>query len=42
VSDPLSQEYGQQFLNAMRGMIGVKRNEKAIQAAKTRISGTGS
>jgi peptidyl-prolyl cis-trans isomerase D len=42
MSDPLSQEYGQQFLNAMRGMIGVKRNEKAIQAAKTRISGTGS
>lgn len=42
MSDPLSQEYGQQFLNAMRGIIGVKRNEKAIQAAKTRISGTGS
>jgi len=42
MSDPLSQEYGQQFLNAMRGMIGVKRNEKAIQAAKARISGTGS
>lgn len=42
MSDPLSQEYGQQFLNAMRGIIGVKRNEKAIQAAKARISGTGS
>ena len=42
MSDPLSQEYGQQFLNAMRGIIGVKRNEKAIQAAKTRISGIGS
>jgi len=42
MSDPLSQEYGQQFLNAMRGMIGVKRNEKSIQAAKARISGTGS
>ena len=42
MSDPLSQEYGQQFLNAMRGMIGVKRNEKAIQAAKARISGIGS
>lgn len=42
MSDPLSQEYGQQFLNAMRATIGVKRNEKAIQAAKARISGTGS
>jgi peptidyl-prolyl cis-trans isomerase D len=42
MSDPLSQEYGQQFLNAMRGVVGVKRNEKAIQAAKSRISSTGS
>ena len=42
MSEPLSQEYGQQFLNAMRATIGVKRNEKAIQAAKARISGTGS
>lgn len=41
MSEPLSQEYGQQVLNAMRATIGVKRSEKAIQAAKARISGTG-
>ena len=37
----LSQEYGEQFLNAMRQAIGVKRNEKAITESKTRISGSG-
>ena len=33
----LSQEYGLQFSNAMRQAVGVKRNEKAIAATKTRI-----
>ena len=42
MAGPLSQEYGQQFLNAMRTVVGVKRNEKAIQAAKARIAGSGS
>ena len=41
MSDPLSQEYGQQFLNAMRSAIGVKRNDKAIQATKTRLGSNG-
>ena len=35
----LSQEYGAQFLNAMRQAVGVKRNEKGIAAAKERILG---
>ena len=35
----LSQEYGAQFLNAMRQAVGVKRNDKAIAAAKARILG---
>ena len=34
----LSQEYGAQFLNAMRQTVGVKRNDKAIAAAKARIT----
>jgi peptidyl-prolyl cis-trans isomerase D len=37
----MSQEYGQQFLNAMRDAAGVKRNEKAIADAKARIAGAG-
>ena len=41
MSDPLSQEYGQQFLNAMRSAIGVKRNDKLIQATKTRLGSNG-
>ena len=41
MSDPLSQEYGQQFLNAMRAAIGVKRNDKAIQATKSRLGSNG-
>ena len=35
----LSQEYGAQFLNAMRQTVGVKRNDKAIAAARARILG---
>ena len=38
----LSQEYGAQFLNAMRQAVGVKRNDKAIAAAKAKITGSGS
>ena len=30
MQNSLSQEYGAQFLNAMRQAVGVKRNEKAI------------
>jgi len=36
-SEPLAQEYAQQFLAAMRKDVGVERNESAIQALKTRI-----
>lgn len=42
MQDALSQEYGAQFLNAMRQAVGVKRNDKAIAAAKARITGSGS
>lgn len=38
----LSQEYGLQFLNALRQAVGVKRKEPAIAAAKRRIIGGGS
>lgn len=34
-----SQEYSQQLRNAMRTEVGVKRNEAAINAVKTRLSG---
>ena len=42
MQESLSQEYGQQFLNAMREAVGVKRNEKAIATTKARIIGGGS
>ncbi|NUT01162.1 MAG: hypothetical protein HOP96_09320 [Sphingomonas sp.] len=42
MQESLSQEYGVQFLNAMRQAVGIQRNEKAIAATKTRISGSGS
>jgi peptidyl-prolyl cis-trans isomerase D len=41
MQESLSQEYGQQFLNAMREAVGVKRNEKAIATTKARIVGGG-
>ena len=41
MSESLSQEYGLQFLNAMRDEVGVKRNEKAIATTKARIIGGG-
>jgi peptidyl-prolyl cis-trans isomerase D len=42
MQNSLSQEYGAQFLNAMRQAVGVKRNEKAIADSRTRITGSGS
>jgi peptidyl-prolyl cis-trans isomerase D len=38
----LSQEYGMQFLAAIRQATKVRRNDKAIAAAKNRIAGGGS
>jgi peptidyl-prolyl cis-trans isomerase D len=38
----LSQDYGQEFLAAMRKELGVKRNEGAIQSFKTRMASSGS
>jgi len=40
-SEPLAQEYAQQFLTAVKQSVGVKRNESAIAAAKKRITGGG-
>ena len=40
-SEPLAQEYAQQFLAAVREDVGAKRNEAAITAAKKRIVGGG-
>jgi peptidyl-prolyl cis-trans isomerase D len=42
MQESLSQEYGLQFLGAMRAAVGVKRNEEAIAATKARITGGGS
>ena len=40
-SEPLAQEYAQQFLSAVKEDVGVKRNDTAIAAAKKRITGGG-
>ena len=40
-SEPLAQEYAQEFLAAIREDVGAKRNEAAIAAAKKRIIGGG-
>ena len=37
----VSQDYGQEFLAAMRKELGVKRNEGAIQSFKTRMMSSG-
>ena len=42
MQETLAQEYGQQFMNAMRGVVGVSRNETGIAATKARIAGGGS
>jgi peptidyl-prolyl cis-trans isomerase D len=42
MQETLSQEYGLQFMGAMRQTVGVRRNEKAIADAKARITGGGS
>jgi len=39
--DPLSQEYGQQFVNAMRSEVGVRRNDSAIAASRKRLTASG-
>ncbi|MCY7398629.1 MAG: peptidylprolyl isomerase [Sphingomonas bacterium] len=39
--EPASQELAEQFLAAVRKDVGVKRNEKAIAAARTRLTSTG-
>jgi peptidyl-prolyl cis-trans isomerase D len=40
-SQPLAQEYAQQFLSALKADVRVRRNESAIQAAKKRITAPG-
>lgn len=40
-SEPQSEEYAAQFLNAVKESVGVKRNEKAIRDARQRITGGG-
>ncbi len=40
-SEPLAQEYAQQFLAALKKSVGVERNESAIEATKQRITGGG-
>jgi peptidyl-prolyl cis-trans isomerase D len=40
-SEPLAQEYAQQFLAAAKLDVGVERNDTAIAESKRRISGTG-
>lgn len=42
MQEAMSQEYGLQFVAALRKAVGVKRNEKAIAATKARIAGGGS
>lgn len=37
----LGQEYALQFISAMQQSVGVKRNDKAIAAAKQRLTGAG-
>ena len=37
-SDPLAQEYAQQFLSAAKQDVGVERNESAIRAARERMT----
>ena len=38
-SEPQAEEYGIQFLNAIKQAVGVKRNDRAIQETKQRITG---
>ena len=39
--EPLSQEYGQQFVNAMRTEVGVRRNDSAIAESRKRLTASG-
>ncbi|HEX6219368.1 MAG TPA: peptidyl-prolyl cis-trans isomerase [Sphingomicrobium sp.] len=36
--EPLSQEYGQQFVNAMRKEVGIRRNDSAIAETRRRLT----
>ena len=36
--EPLSQEYGQQFVNAMRKEVGIRRNDTAIAESRKRLT----
>ena len=38
---PVSQEYGQQFVNAMRKEVGVRRNDSAIAETRKRLTASG-
>ena len=40
-SEPLAQEYAEQFLAAVRQSVGIKRNEPVIAATRERITGGG-
>ena len=40
--EPASQELAEQFLAAVRKDVGIKRNEKAISAARARLTSSGS
>jgi peptidyl-prolyl cis-trans isomerase D len=40
-TQPLAQEYAQQFMNAVKQQVGVRRHDSAIAAAKKRILGSG-
>jgi peptidyl-prolyl cis-trans isomerase D len=39
--EPVSQEYGQQFVNAMRKEVGVRRNDSAIADTRKRLTASG-
>jgi peptidyl-prolyl cis-trans isomerase D len=39
--EPVSQEYGQQFVNAMRKEVGVRRNDSAIAETRKRLTASG-
>jgi peptidyl-prolyl cis-trans isomerase D len=42
ISPAISQEYGRQFVNAIRDSLKVKRNDQAIAALKAELASTGS
>ena len=36
--EPLAQEYGHQFVNAMRKEVGIRRNDTAIAESRKRLT----